>query len=199
MTRTLSEVSSGIIGSLSPAGEGQSSTGMQRGETGSGTRTPGRALQAATEESLALTMPCMPDLVRQLVLRVKAKGYARLTIGPQTRTACQDYLRQLGPSMRPAPREKIHARIVTLMAHYWTPQMPEKMWEAIGFDWAEVLKDMPWPAIEKAAVEWLKTKDRRPTPAQFRKMAEASIEEATDAEAIVRRVLKADWESMGSA
>ena len=139
----------------------------------------------------------MPDLVQQLVRRVRTKGYQRLTIGPQTRLACQDYLRQADAAMQPAPRERIHARIVTLMAHYWTPQMPEKIWEAVGLDWAEVLKDLPWSAIERAALEWLRTKDRRPTPAQFRKIAVECIEDADDARAIVRRVLKADWDSMG--
>ena len=140
-----------------------------------------------------------PDLVRRLLEHVRTKGYANLTIGPVTRQICRDYLRQLDVALKPALREKVLARIATLMAHYWTPQMPVNLQEAVALDWSEILSDLPWVAVEQAALEWLKTKDRRPTPAQFRKLAEQFIDERYGDRKAIEMVLRRDWSQAGDS
>ena len=144
------------------------------------------------------TISC-PDLVRRLLERVRTQGYANLSIGQVTRQTCRDYLCQLDAVLKPAPREKVLARIATLMAHYWTPQMPVNLQEAVALDWSEILSDLPWIAVEQAALEWLKTKDRRPTPGQFRKLAEQFIDERYGDRKTIERVLKIDWSRAGDS
>ena len=144
------------------------------------------------------TISC-PDLVRRLLEHVRTKGYANLSIGPLTRQTCRDYLHQIDAVLKPAPREKVLARIATLMAHYWTPQMPVNLQEAVALDWSEILSDLPWIAVEQAALEWLKTKERRPTPAQFRKLAEQFIDERYGDRKAIEMVLRRDWSQAGDS
>lgn len=147
----------------------------------------------------ALTKTSCPDLVRRLLERVRTKGYANLKIGPMTRQTCLDYLRQLDEVLKPAPREKVLARIATLMAHYWTPKMPTNLQEAVALDWSEILSDLPWIAVDQAALEWLRTKDRRPTPGQFRKLAEQFIDVRYGDRKVIEAVLKRDWAQSGDS
>lgn len=90
--------------------------------------------------------------------------------------AAQRILADLDKELAPAQRDWISGRIVTLLAHYWTADMPEKLQAAVAVDWVAILGHLPRHAIERACAEYLAGETRwRPTPGQIRTLAEARI------------------------
>lgn len=93
--------------------------------------------------------------------------------------------------LRPAERDWLVARILTLLAHYWMPDMSENLQTAVGNDWANILGKMPRQAIEAACREYLLTDTRaRPTPGQILKLAEATIAEQSERRYRLRKCLE---------
>jgi len=85
------------------------------------------------------------------------------------------------------------------MAHYWTPQMPANLQEAVAVDWGHALKELPWTVVDMTAQEWAKTKERRPTPAAFLKMSEQFIKRDADDCQLLRYILRQDWDKAGKS
>lgn len=91
--------------------------------------------------------------------------------------AAQRILADLDRELAPANREWVSARIVTLLAHYWMPDMPVKLSEAVMGDWIRILGDLPRHAVEAGCQAYLQSETRaRPTPGQVRKLALIGVE-----------------------
>lgn len=74
--------------------------------------------------------------------------------------------------LTPAPAPWVSGRIATLMAHYYTPDMPQALGAAVFGDWIDILDDLPAHAIQEAAKKWLRTETRRrPGPGDIRDLA----------------------------
>ena len=85
----------------------------------------------------ALTTSSWPDSLRRLVTREDYVAGDRYVWQPQPvpeecRHAAIRILADLERELAPAPREWISARIATLLAHYWTPDMPENLQAAVA-------------------------------------------------------------------
>ena len=146
------------------------------------------------------TKPSMTDSVARLLSMARTMPVSSLPhIGPITRKEAQDYLNMMAPLMRPASRPQVLARILVLMAHYWTADMPETMQEAIALDWGYALSDLPWNVVEATALEWVKTKERRPTPAAFLKLSDQFIRQDLDDCQLLRHILRRDWDGAGKS
>ena len=94
----------------------------------------------------------------------------------ELRTKAQRALADLDHRLRPADRNWISGRIAALLAHYWMPDMPERMQEAVARDWTDVLGHLPREAIEAACRDYL-ARDRRtrPVPGEILALAETHI------------------------
>lgn len=90
------------------------------------------------------------------------------TITPAIRSKAQSDLTEIRRAMdSPNIRDRTLARVKTLLDHYYVPGRDEMTSTIIANDWAMILADYPWIAIQAAAVSWLKSETRRPTPAEF--------------------------------
>jgi len=144
------------------------------------------------------TKPSMTDSLRRLLTLAREKGVRNLpTIGPITRQEARDYLEAMEPLMKPADTQRTMARIAVLMAHYWTPQMPENLQKAVAVDWGHALNELPWNVVDATAREWVKTRERRPTPAAFLKLSEQFIKQDADDCQLLRYILRQDWDKAG--
>ena len=125
-------------------------------------------------EVARLNLPCTPVSLRPLLNQGRWNSGSAFwpKVTAEQKTAARAYLAELVACLTPAPRDRVLARVAVLLAHYYTPVMPEKMQEAVAEDWAEALSDLPWYAIKEAAGRWISTEDkRRPTPAAIRALA----------------------------
>lgn len=87
-------------------------------------------------------------------------------------------LSDMDRELTPAPSDWIAARIVTLLAHFWMPDMPENLHQAISRDWISVLGGYPRQAIDRACLDYLRDDtSKRPTPGKIRKLCEERVGE----------------------
>lgn len=78
--------------------------------------------------------------------------------------------------LSPANREWIAARIMTLLSHYYAPEMPETLQRAVAQDWVHLLAGYPRWAIERACMDYLaRDTNKRPSPGQIAGLAELAI------------------------
>lgn len=61
--------------------------------------------------------------------------------------------------------------MLTLLNHYWRPDDPVELSEALGRDWADVLEGLPQDVIQKACVRFQQTSRSKPTPAAIYALA----------------------------
>ena len=73
---------------------------------------------------------------------------------------------------QPAPPERLKARVHAVLEHYYVPDRDPRVETAIGQDWADLCGHLSWPVITATAQEWLRTRTRRPTIAEFLDLAE---------------------------
>lgn len=60
-----------------------------------------------------------------------------------------------------------------MMQHYYTPQTYQSIRREQYIDWGELLQDVPGFAFQAACREWIRRKEKRPTPADILKLAES--------------------------
>ena len=63
-------------------------------------------------------------------------------------------------------------RIATMLAHFYVSPLSEAEMSAVASDWAEALREFPQWAIAEACSEWLRTQERKPTPAAIRRLCQ---------------------------
>jgi len=76
-----------------------------------------------------------------------------------------------------ATAEWITARVISLLSHYYQPELAIGLDELVMADWISALGDIPQQAIADAASEWIRDQDRRPTPSAIRRRALALLRE----------------------
>ena len=97
------------------------------------------------------------------------------------------YVAALG---QPAPPERLKARVHAVLEHYYVPDRDPRVEAAIGQDWADLCGHLSWPVITATAQEWLRTRTRRPTIAEFLGLAEDMFLEIDRGLALVETVLE---------
>lgn len=96
-------------------------------------------------------------------------------IPPAQRKMAERALAELNAYLEPVDRKWLAGRIVSLRAHFWTPDTPDLVREARAGDWITVLCDLPKHAIERACIEWLKTQKWEPKSSEIRALAESFV------------------------
>ena len=76
-------------------------------------------------------------------------------------------LREYDEYLAPADRAQVSARIATLLAHYFVPDMPATLQTAVMTDWLDQLAECPAWAIQTACRHWLRQEKRKPTIADI--------------------------------
>lgn len=61
------------------------------------------------------------------------------------------------------------------MGHYWRPDDPYELTEALSGDWANILESVPRQAIERACEAYMAENRYRPTPADILNLAHKFI------------------------
>lgn len=100
------------------------------------------------------------------------------TVDPNDAGLARNMIPAYEAFLKPAPKSWISGRVATLMAHYYTPDMPQALAGAVLRDWADLLAEFPGHAIQEAAQKWLRTETRkRPTPGDIREMCQRLVGE----------------------
>ena len=80
--------------------------------------------------------------------------------------AIEAYVAQLDRFLAPAEPELLVARVTVLLAQWYVPNVEPWVQQWMLADWAEILGPYPGWLICWAALEWLRTERRKPTPAR---------------------------------
>ena len=91
------------------------------------------------------------------------------------RRAAAVAVRDLEVCLAPAPRAWIGGRVVSMLAHYWQPDLDERVAEAVALDWGGALAEFPRSAIGEACAWWIRAENRRPTPAAIRARCQDAV------------------------
>ena len=83
--------------------------------------------------------------------------------------AVRKALTVLEAGMTPAHRPALSSRVITMLAHYFVPDMPQTLADAVMADWIEALSEYPNWAVNAACTRWLHGNNRKPTIADVRK------------------------------
>lgn len=141
-------------------------------------------------ESLAPTKPSLPPQLKSLVTAPYRDafgpyGYEPVELPwypPEAVTADQEQaVRAILPAydayLKPPSIPWLSGRAATLMAHYFTPDMPQALAGAVLNDWVDIIGDLPQHAIAEACQKWLRTEPRkRPGPGDIRELALRLVE-----------------------
>jgi hypothetical protein len=110
------------------------------------------------------------------------------------------YRDELAALLAPAPRDMLLARILALLCHFPSKDMPNAVEAAIAQDWAEDLGEFPFWAVEQAARQWRRTKRFRPTISEMRDLCLAATRTArTMLERVSILVARAEDKEIGEA
>ena len=106
-------------------------------------------------------------------------------MGPITHGQASRYLDAMEVYRKPMDRSQIIGRIAVLMHHYYAPGTMDGVGEEQFWQWGELMEELPAVAFDAACKEWVRTKTRRPTPADILKMGkDISLPEFRDYYAI---------------
>lgn len=120
--------------------------------------------------------PCLSPEIERLV-RAKnedhkdreGRWYNRaLPITKDQAKAVRKAISTLESGLTPARRPALSARVTTMLAHYFVPDMPQVLADAVMTDWIEALAEYPNWAISAACKRWLHREKRKPTIADVR-------------------------------
>jgi len=82
------------------------------------------------------------------------------------------------------------SRVLTMLNHYYVGKQEAQVQRAIANDWWECLKEFPKTAIFAACLSWVKTRTRRPTPADIRCEILGRGSETAEAVAVIKILLE---------
>lgn len=112
-------------------------------------------------------------------------------IGAVTSAEITQAINALDEYLLPAGKPRLVARITTMFAHYWTPQMPENLQDAVIHEWIQIIGKYPSWAVEKACRQWVESEDRkRPTPAVIGKLCHEYTASDSDRLARLKTVMR---------
>ena len=131
-------------------------------------------------QSKALTIPNLPRSVASLLAGesfwngtdVVERSWSATPVPASDRADAETGLAELNKYLAPSNREWLAGRVLTLLSHFYTPDMPEQLHRAVGQDWVDALGEFPRHAVESACREYLSRDSRyRPTPGQIAALA----------------------------
>ena len=79
------------------------------------------------------------------------------------RWAATQAVLDLNAYLTPSDARWLSGRVETMLAHYWTPDLPEQLATAVKLDWLTHLKRFPQWAVDRVVQDWLATQRRKPT------------------------------------
>lgn len=129
----------------------------------------------------------MPDSLRRPIALSRAPTY------PTTEQVedAKRVLADVSKALEPAQRGSILARCSALLAHYWTPEMEERVQEAVARDWGIVLANEPIRALDAACHRYLAEEPRkRPTPGAIKAICDDILSEERRAYAVCRQIVR---------
>lgn len=104
---------------------------------------------------------------------VEREAFVPPAIKPEIADKICGILDGLEPLLAPAEREKVLARSVALLSHYFAPDMDARLAQAIAEDWADDLDEFPLWAVREACTQWRRNETRRrPTPGDIRELCQ---------------------------
>lgn len=83
-------------------------------------------------------------------------------------------------------------RIMVLLMHWHHKETPQQVINAISQDWINVLKDLPQWSIEEAIVEYNRSSEYKPVPANIVKIAERVLQKYRALDWKCKRILEAE-------
>ena len=91
--------------------------------------------------------------------------------------------------LAPAEDRDVAAKIVGLMAHYWTPKMGEAVWASVTRYWIADLGEFPGWAIDRACENWRRRQTKRPMPSELRHACQMAIRNLRAEREVIRKCL----------
>ena len=145
---------------------------------------------------------CLPASAKPIVdsLRIGmndlwvADTHALPRITQELKDSAKHCLVRIDQHMQPAEKEGIKAAVVTLLSHFYTADLPEKLYRAIATDWISVLSDYPAWAIEQARIDYLKMTSKKPLPNDIRKLCGKATSKYTALKRQCDHILRQDVE-----
>lgn len=120
------------------------------------------------------------------------RGWVPREIDPETRNLVATTLAHFEAYLKPVETQWLTGRITALLAHYYVPDMPVALHQAVLTDWVEALRAFPKWAVERACRDWLSGHDKRPTiSAIVRQCEEATSGDQARAECLRKLVAPA--------
>ncbi len=165
---------------------------------------------ALTVNDQTRTKPCLPAPLERLIemgtehrfesdpqfdgdtrsRRVPISRWEPPRLGPQTVNMITEALRQYEVYLAPADRAQVSARIATLLAHYYVPDMPASLQTAVMSDWLDELAEFPAWAIQQACRAWLRREKRKPSLADIISLCNDAMHDARTERTVLQRCIK---------
>lgn len=100
-------------------------------------------------------------------------GKMPVVVDDNLKQIASDTRKQLAPVLQArVSKQWLKDRIMTLLMHWHNKETPQQIINAMSSDWIDVLQDFPQWAIEEAIVDYNKTSEYKPVPANIVKRAE---------------------------
>jgi hypothetical protein len=120
---------------------------------------------------------------------VPSRDWEPPTLDDLERAEAVKYAAALDAYLAPAGDHDIASRIVSLMAHYWTPKMGEAVWTSVTRDWIADLGEFPVWAIEKACETWRRRETKRPMPSELRHSCQTAVRNVRTEREVIRKCI----------
>lgn len=148
-------------------------------------------IPATTSSRLSPTAPTIERHALRALRDKRFDGDRPPRIGPVTTAQINNAINALETYLLPADQPWVIARITTMLAHYWTPAMPEKLHDAVIREWLDIVGGFPILAVQKACEFHVSTEEkRRPTPAIIAQLCQEYAAVEIDRCAKLKKVLQ---------
>ena len=132
----------------------------------------------AMDQNLRRTRPCLPLELGRRLHGLTPERAKTMTLT----TAERETLTKLIPAYRaylePGPRHEISGLLTKLRAHYFVPDLPDALGEAIANDWADDFGSYPLWVVKEACDRYRRSEGTRaPRPADLIAFCEGWLED----------------------
>lgn len=139
---------------------------------------------------------CSQELARPIANSIMPQGNSwRISQLPEITTELKEQARHTMQSIQqklsPADVNACKVAVASLMAHYYTADMPEQLYKMIGEDWILCLKEFPEWAIKEARIEWIKNNSKKAYPNDIRKLCFKAVSKDRAVLMVCERILSA--------
>ncbi len=82
----------------------------------------------------------------------------------------KDWVKAYETARPPAPIAQLRERVASFVCHFFITLSDERLNKIVAADWLDTLKDFPFPVLCAAISEWRNDMNKKPTPADIRKL-----------------------------